>query len=98
MLKFKDFLREENNIPRNTGHLMHIEDAVLYGGVDGTRRAINAIRGIRDTLAGNSDSAINATTKFDGAPAIFCGIDPIDQIAPFRKKMNADSGNIGGRF
>jgi hypothetical protein len=27
-------------------------------------------------LAGNSDSKVNVTTKWDGAPAIFCGINP----------------------
>jgi hypothetical protein len=33
---------------------------------------------MRDMLAGKSDSKVNATVKWDGAPAIFAGIDPED--------------------
>ena len=56
--------------------MTHIEDKVLYGGVDGTREAINALRGLRDMLAGKK--AGNVSVKWDGAPAIFCGTDPSD--------------------
>ena len=56
--------------------MTHIEDKVLYGGVDGTRQAINALRELRDMLAGQTDSKLS--TKWDGAPAIFCGQDPTD--------------------
>lgn len=56
--------------------MTHIEDKVLYGGVNGTRQAINALRELRDMLAGQTDSKLS--TKWDGAPAIFCGQDPSD--------------------
>ena len=56
--------------------MTHIEDKVLYGGVDGTRQAINALRGLRDMLAGTSKG--NVSVKWDGAPAVFCGTDPSD--------------------
>ena len=56
----------------------HIEDNVLNGGVSGTRDSINFLRSLRDMLAGNSSSKLNATVKWDGAPAIFAGIDPSD--------------------
>ena len=56
----------------------HLEDILLDGGVDGARKAINFLRDLRDMLAGHSKSKITATLKWDGAPAIFCGIDPRD--------------------
>ena len=68
---FTDFITEQKNT-----HMTHIEDKVLYGGVKGTREAINALRNIRDMLAGKSSSKLS--TKWDGAPAIFCGEDPRD--------------------
>ena len=56
----------------------HLEDAVLNGGVKGARDAINLLRNLRDMLAGNADSPVNVTVKWDGAPAIFAGVDPSD--------------------
>lgn len=57
-------------------HLEHLEDEVLNGGVSGTRGAISFLQSLRDMLAGHSKSRINVTTKWDGAPAIFAGINP----------------------
>lgn len=57
-------------------HLEHIEDEIINRGVAGGRDAINFLRSLRDMLAGHSASKINITTKWDGAPAIFCGINP----------------------
>ena len=54
----------------------HIEDEILNRGVQGARDAINFLQSLRDMLAGNSSSKVNITTKWDGAPAIFCGINP----------------------
>ena len=59
-------------------HLEHLEDEILNYGVDGGRAAINFLRSLRDMLAGNARSSINMTVKWDGAPAIFAGIDPSD--------------------
>ena len=59
-------------------HLEHIEDEILNFGVDGGRAAINFLRSLRDMLAGASRSSVNMTVKWDGAPAIFAGIDPED--------------------
>ena len=71
METFADFITEQKNT-----HMTHIEDKVLYGGVDGTRQAINALRGLRDLLAGSGGGRVSV--KWDGAPAVFCGIDPTD--------------------
>jgi hypothetical protein len=74
MKSFNTFLTEGT---KNT-HLTHIEDLVLDGGVKGARQAINALRSMRDMLAGNTSKTIDITVKFDGAPAVFAGEDPRD--------------------
>src|SRR6056300_268967 len=73
-MNFTDYLTEAN-ISKNV-HLEHLEDEVLNRGVTGTRDAINFLQSLRDMLAGNTTSKINVTTKWDGAPAVFCGINP----------------------
>ena len=70
-MNFIEFISEQKNT-----HMTHIEDKVLYGGVDGTRQAILALRSLRDMLGGVKDG--NVSVKWDGAPAIFCGNDPRD--------------------
>lgn len=73
MLSFQQFITEEKNL-----HLVHAEDAIIDGGVIGTRRVIDYIRAIRDMFAGNATRKVNVNTKFDGAPAVFAGFDPAD--------------------
>lgn len=53
-----------------------MEDNVLNAGVSGAREAIEFLRSLRNMLAGHTGSKINVTTKWDGAPAIFAGINP----------------------
>ena len=74
MLNFKSFLTESKNV-----HMEHIEELIFNEGVDGTRKAINFLRDIRDALSGSSNRTSNITVKWDGAPAIFAGIDPKDR-------------------
>ena len=71
MFSFDGFLTEAKNL-----HLEHLEDEVLNNGVAGTRGAINFLQSLRDMLAGNSKSSVNVTVKWDGAPAVFAGINP----------------------
>jgi len=71
MRNFNEFITENKNT-----HMTHIEDKVLYGGVNGTREAIMALRSLRDMLGGVKDG--NVSVKWDGAPAIFAGTDPRD--------------------
>ena len=56
----------------------HLEDMIFNDGVDGARLAINSLQSLRDMLAGRSKKAVNVTVKWDGAPAIFAGVDPSD--------------------
>ncbi len=76
-MKFTEFLTEGAAKKEGANlHLEHIEDEVLNRGVAGARDAINFLRSLRDMLAGHAESKINVTTKWDGAPAVFCGINP----------------------
>ena len=75
MISFKQL--NEDKAGKNL-HLEHLEDEIINNGVPGGRAAINFLRSLRDMLAGNARSSINMTVKWDGAPAIFAGIDPSD--------------------
>ena len=95
-------------------HLEHIEDEILNYGVDGGRASINFIQSLRDMFAGATRSSINMTVKWDGAPAIFAGVDPEDNkffvgkksvfnVEPQLYKTNADvdkytSGDLNKKF
>ncbi len=57
-------------------HLEHLEDEILNYGVDGGRAALNFLQSLRDMLSGASRSSVNMTVKWDGAPAIFAGVEP----------------------
>jgi len=73
-MKFTEYLTESKE--NKNVHLEHLEDEVLNRGVAGARDAINFLRSLRDMLAGHTDTKVNLTTKWDGAPAVFCGINP----------------------
>jgi len=73
MLSFTTYLSE--SVEKNV-HLEHIEDQVLNRGVDGAREAIFFLLSLRNMLTGHVDKPINVTTKWDGAPAVICGINP----------------------
>ena len=82
-------------------HLEHIEDEILNYGITGGRASINFVQSLRNMFAGESRSSINMTVKWDGAPAVFAGIDPADgkffvgkksvfNVEPQLYKTNAD--------
>ena len=75
MINYQDYLTESKE-GKNL-HLEHLEDEVLNGGVSGTRGAISFLQSLRDMLGGHATGrTVNLTTKWDGAPAIFAGINP----------------------
>jgi hypothetical protein len=74
-MKFTEFLNESKNPGANL-HLEHLEDDVLNRGINGARGAINFLQSLRDMLAGHAQSKVNVTTKWDGAPAVICGVNP----------------------
>jgi len=76
MIKFSSYLNEDAQ-GKNL-HLEHLEDEIINFGINGGRGAVNFLRSLRDMMAGHSRSSLNMTVKWDGAPAIFAGIDPSD--------------------
>ena len=73
-MNFTEFLNEAKE-GKNL-RLEHLEDNVLNRGVRGARESINFLQALRDMLAGKSQSKVNVTTKWDGAPAVFAGVNP----------------------
>lgn len=81
MYNFRTYLQEAS--ASKDKHLTHLEDAVLEGGVAGTRNAIEYLVALRDMFANDGKTILEASrgsvilrTKFDGAPAIYAGINP----------------------
>ena len=70
MLSFKQKLNEAKNT-----HMEHLEDEIINNGVKGANTAIEFLNSLKDMLAGGK-SKTNITVKWDGAPAIFAGINP----------------------
>jgi len=70
MLSFKQKLNESKNT-----HMEHLEDEIINNGVSGANTAIEFLNSLNDMLAGGK-SKTNITVKWDGAPAIFAGINP----------------------
>jgi len=109
MNKFSNFIVEQKNT-----HMEHIEDMIFNDGVDGARMAITSLLNLRDMLAGTSKNKVNVTVKWDGAPAIFAGIDPADgkffvakkgifnvnpKLYKSQQEINADlSGDLKTKF
>ena len=59
---------------KNT-HLEHLEDNILNGGSQGGKEAVTFLRSLGDMLdQGAADTRV--TVKWDGAPAIICGVNP----------------------
>src|SRR5210317_572737 len=112
MINFSKYITEDKG-GKNL-HLEHIEEEILNYGIDGGRAAINFVQSLRDMLAGASRSSVNMTVKWDGAPAIFAGIDPSDgkffvakksvfNVNPKLYKSNTDidadtSGDLNAKF
>ena len=71
MFSFKGFITTEKNT-----HLEHLEDDIINRGSEGGKNAVNFLKSVRNMLAGSSSGRVNMSVKWDGAPAIICGINP----------------------
>ena len=58
-------------------HLEHIEDIIITDGYEGGKAVLEYFRGLLLTLKGTSSEAMSVSVKWDGAPAVFAGEDPI---------------------
>ena len=75
MQSFKRFLIEKVSSGKNT-HLIHIEDDIFEDGRAGGRDSLNFLASVVNMLAGSAPGKMAVTTKWDGAPAVFTGINP----------------------
>lgn len=62
---------------KNT-HMTHLAESIITDGLQGGRDAIELLKMMSGFLAGDPKSKVKVTTKWDGAPAVVCGIDPSD--------------------
>ena len=97
MQGFRDFLVEDKNT-----HLEHLEDEIINNGTKGATTAINFLKSVKQMLQGGKGGS-TVTVKWDGAPAIFCGINPengkffVGTKSIFNKspKINYTNSDIG---
>ena len=59
-------------------HIEHLEDLIFNSGYVGAQAALNYVESLRAMLAEGTGTTTQLTVKWDGAPAIICGIDPSD--------------------
>ena len=72
-MRFNQFLTEAVNT-----HLYHIEEDIIRNGLVGAKSAVNYLNGLVNMMAGDTNNTnVRMTVKWDGAPAIVCGIDPL---------------------
>ncbi len=57
-------------------HLEHLEDELINYGYGGYIASKDLIQNFIDELGGRPTGNVTVTTKWDGAPAVVCGIDP----------------------
>ncbi len=57
-------------------HLEHIEDIIITDGFEGGKAVVEYFRALLLTLKGTSSEAVKVSVKWDGAPAVVCGINP----------------------
>ena len=60
---------------KNT-HMEHVEEEILNRGREGGEYALQQMMLFADMLKGRSNKKMKVSVKWDGAPAIVCGIDP----------------------
>ena len=57
-------------------HLTHLEELVLTQGPAGYDMAKAFLLELLETLKGNTNSRVQTSVKWDGAPAMFAGVNP----------------------
>ena len=60
-------------------HLEHLEDEMLNYGVDGCMAAVSFLKELKKML-GHQESSGFMQTKWDGAPSVVCGVDPLSGV------------------
>ena len=73
---WKEQLTEVLTETKANTHLTHLEELVLTQGQDGFNQAKNFLYELIKNLKGEDNTIKNVSVKWDGAPAIFTGINP----------------------
>jgi len=60
-------------------HLEHLEDEMLNYGVEGCKAAVSFLQELKKML-GHQESSGFMQTKWDGAPSVVCGVDPMSGL------------------
>ena len=60
-------------------HLEHLEDEMLNYGVEGCKAAVSFLQELKKML-GHQESSGFMQTKWDGAPSVVCGVDPLSGL------------------
>ena len=71
MIKFGTYLIEDKNT-----HLEHLEDEIINNGLNGAKTAVRFLNSLKDMLNGTGKGSTDVTVKWDGAPAVFAGVNP----------------------
>ena len=75
----EDIIRLQEAEGKNT-HMEHVEEEALNRGKEGAEYAINQMMLFADMLKGRTNKKLRVSVKWDGAPAIICGVDPESKI------------------
>jgi len=73
---WKSQLNEILNETKANTHLTHLEELILTQGQDGYNQAKSFLYELIKNLKGEDNSIKNVSVKWDGAPALFTGINP----------------------
>jgi hypothetical protein len=68
---FTQHLQEAKNT-----HITHLEDDIFLSGHEGAMNSIRFVREVVKSFSSNVNTQLNVSVKWDGAPAIFAGINP----------------------
>ena len=60
-------------------HLEHLEDEMLNYGIEGCEAAVSFLKELKKML-GHQESTGFMQTKWDGAPSVVCGVDPLSGV------------------
>ena len=76
MKSFVQYITDQYITEAKNLHMEHLEDVVFNEGSVGVEEAIRFLESVSEMLSGNSSRGVNVTVKWDGAPAVFAGINP----------------------
>lgn len=68
---FTTFLTEAKNT-----HITHLEDDIFLSGYEGAVNSINFAKAVIKAFSSDVSRQVNMSVKWDGAPAVICGINP----------------------